>query len=192
MKHEDHDFKHHHKKPCRPACYVGQEAPEWKGTAYVNGAEKEISSEDYKGKWYILYWYPLDFTFVCPTEIVGFEKLRKDFADDGIAIIGCSTDSFHSHAKWFADKGIFPDGVNHPVLADTSHKITNQFGVLHKEKGVGFRATVIVDDKGIIQSYCINNLDVGRSPAETLRTAQACLSGGLCGANWSKGTEFVG
>lgn len=171
---------------------IGTKAPEWKAAAYVDGEHKTLSSEDYKGKWYVLYWYPLDFTFVCPTEIVGFEKLREQFEDDGVAVIGCSTDSVFSHENWFKDKEIFPQGVHHPVLADTNHKVSKAFGVLKKDQGVAFRATVVVDDHGVIQSYAMNNLDVGRNPEETLRTVQACLAGGLCGAGWKKGQEFVG
>lgn len=171
---------------------IGKQAPEWKAVAYVDGEQKEVSSSDYKGKWYVLYWYPLDFTFVCPTEIVGFEKLREQFEDDNVAVIGCSTDSAFSHANWFKDKETFPQGVHHPVLADTTHEVSKAFGVLKDDQGVAFRATVVVDDDGVIQSYAMNNLDVGRNPEETLRTVQACLAGGLCGAGWHKGEEFVG
>lgn len=170
---------------------IGKPAPQWGGPAYVNGEQKAISSSDYQGKWYVLYWYPLDFTFVCPTEIKGFQELLEEFEDDGIGVIGASTDSFYSHKAWFADRDTFPAEITHPVLADTSHTITKAFDVLKEDLGVGYRATVIVDDQGIIRSYNVNDLSVGRSPAEVLRTAQALISGGLCGANWSKGEEFV-
>lgn len=170
---------------------IGEPAPQWQGSAYVNGEQKAISSTDYQGKWYVLYWYPLDFTFVCPTEIKGFQELLEDFDDDGVAVIGASTDSFYSHQAWFADRETFPQEITHPVLADTSHAITKSFGVLKDDLGVGFRATVIVDGDGIVRSYSVNDLSVGRSPAEVLRTVQALLSGGLCGANWSKGEQFV-
>ncbi len=170
---------------------IGQNEPEWKATAYVNGEQKEISSSDYAGKWHIIYWYPLDFTFVCPTEIRGFEKLKKEFEAEGIEIIGASTDSFYSHKAWFEDKSTFPDGVTHPVVADTSHQFSKAFGVLKEDLGVAFRATVLVDDKGVVRSVAINDLEVGRSPSEILRTAQAFKSGGLCGADWHKGEPFV-
>ncbi len=171
---------------------VGKPAPKWKSVAYVNGEEKMISSSDYKGKWYVMYWYPLDFTFVCPTEIRGFEKLAEDFADDGVAIIGASTDSWHSHNAWFNDGKTFADKITHPVIADTNHSVTKKFGYLLKAAGIAYRATVIVDDKGIVRSEAINDLDAGRSPAETLRTVQALQSGGLCGADWEKGADFAG
>ncbi len=170
---------------------VGQKAPEWKATAYVNGEAKEISSKDYEGKWHVLYWYPLDFTFVCPTEIRGFEALLKDFAAEGASVVGASTDSFYSHDAWFKDRSIFPKPITHPVIADTGHQYSKAFGVMKEESGIALRATVIVDDKGIVRSVAINDTEVGRSPAEVLRTVEAFQSGGLCGADWHKGESFV-
>jgi len=170
---------------------IGQPEPAWKAVAYVNGEQKQISNEDYKGKWHVLYWYPLDFTFVCPTEIKGFQSLTSDFKDDNVAVIGVSTDSFFSHKAWFADRKTFPNEITHPVLADTNHSISRAFGVLKEDAGVAYRASVIVDDKGIIRAYHVNDTAVGRSPKEVLRTAQALQSGGLCGADWKKGEKFV-
>ncbi len=170
---------------------VGQKAPEWAGPAYVKGEQKVVSSKDYAGKWYILYWYPLDFTFVCPTEIRGFQDLLGEFKDEGVSVIGVSTDSFFSHNAWFADRKTFPKEITHPVVADTNHSVTKAFGVLKEDLGVGYRATVVVDDQGVIRCMAVNDLSVGRSPAETLRTVQALRSGGLCGADWKKGEKFV-
>ena len=170
---------------------VGQPAPEWTATAYLKGDEKQISSKDYKGKWYVLYWYPLDFTFVCPTEIKGFQSLLDEFADDKISVVGVSTDSYFSHKAWFADRKVFPQEITHPVIADTNHAVSRAFGVLKEDQGVAFRATVVVDDKGIVRSVIVNDLSAGRSPGETLRTVQALQSGGLCGADWKKGDSFA-
>jgi peroxiredoxin (alkyl hydroperoxide reductase subunit C) len=171
---------------------VGRKAPEWTAAAYVNGEQKTLSSKDFAGKWHVIYWYPLDFTFICPTEIVGFQALAEDFADDGVAIIGASTDSFFSHNAWFADRKVFAKEITHPVLADTNHAVSKAFGVLKEEDGIAFRATVIVDDKGVVRSMSVNDLSAGRTPGEVLRTVQALQSGGLCGANWKKGDDFVG
>ncbi|UCF67823.1 MAG: peroxiredoxin [Acidobacteriota bacterium] len=171
---------------------IGQKAPEWSAPAYVNGEQKTLSSKDFAGKWYVLYWYPLDFTFVCPTEIKGFQQLLEDFQEDGVAVIGVSTDSFFSHKAWFDDRKTFPDTITHPVVADTNHHVSRAYNVLKEDDGVAFRATVIVDDKGVIRSMSVNDLSVGRSPNEVLRTVQALQSGGLCGADWKKGEEFVG
>lgn len=171
---------------------IGQKEPAWSATAYVKGEEKKLSSEDYKGKWHVLYWYPLDFTFVCPTEIRGFQSLVKEFSADGVEVIGVSTDSFFSHKAWFADRSIFPEEITHPIVADTGHAVSRAFGVLKEDQGIAYRATVIVDDKGVIRSVAINDLSAGRSPGEALRTVQALQSGGLCGADWKKGDKFVG
>ncbi len=171
---------------------IGEKAPEWSASAYVNGEQKTVSNKDFAGKWYVLYWYPLDFTFVCPTEIRGFQSLLEDFEDDGIGVIGASTDSFFSHEAWFKDREIFAEEITHPVLADTGHAVTRAFGVLKEDAGIAYRATVIVDDKGIIRSISVNDTGVGRSPSETLRTVQAFQAGGLCGADWKKGDTFVG
>lgn len=171
---------------------VGQAEPAWSATAYVNGEQKTVSSKDYAGKWHVLYWYPLDFTFICPTEIKGFQSLIGDFKDDKIEVIGVSTDSFFSHKAWFADRKTFPDTITHPVIADTNHAVSRAFGVLKEDAGIAYRATVVVDDKGIVRSVAVNDLSAGRSPQEVLRTVQALQSGGLCGADWKKGQSFVG
>jgi alkyl hydroperoxide reductase subunit AhpC len=166
---------------------IGQNAPEWSGVAHLRGEEKAIGSADYAGKWYVLYWYPMDFTFVCPTEIKGFQKLLGDFADEQVEVIGASTDSFYAHKAWFADRNTFPEEITHPVVADTNHSLSRAFHVLKQDQGVAFRATAIVDDEGVVRSMSVNDLSVGRNPQEVLRTVQALRSGGLCAAGWKKG-----
>jgi alkyl hydroperoxide reductase subunit AhpC len=171
---------------------VGQKAPEWSATAHVNGEQKTISSADWQGQWYVLYFYPMDFTFVCPTEIKGFQTLLDEFADERTEVIGVSTDSFFAHQAWFADRHTFPQAITHPVVADTSHALCRAFDVLEADHGVAFRATAIVDDHGVVRAVSVNDLSVGRNPMEILRTVQALRSGGLCGAGWKKGDQFVG
>jgi peroxiredoxin (alkyl hydroperoxide reductase subunit C) len=171
---------------------IGNCEPEWCVTAYVEGKEKEITSRDYQGKWHVLYWYPLDFTFVCPTEIRGFQSLLEDFRAEGVEVIGVSTDSFYSHQAWFADRKTFPQEITHPVIADTSHALSRAFGVLKEDQGIAYRATVVIDDQGLVRALGVNDLSVGRNPAEVLRTVQALQSGGLCGTDWQKGGDFVG
>jgi peroxiredoxin (alkyl hydroperoxide reductase subunit C) len=170
---------------------VGQPEPTWCATAYLNGKEVQTRYEDYAGKWHVLYWYPLDFTFVCPTEIKGFQSLLDQFEDEETEVIGASTDSFYSHKNWFQDRETFPEEITHLVIADTNHAVSREFGVLNEEKGVAYRATAIVDDEGLIRAFAANDLSVGRSPAEVLRTLQALRSGGLCGADWKKGEPWV-
>ena len=170
---------------------VGKSAPEWTATAYLRGEEKVLSSRDLAGRWYVLYFYPRDFTFVCPTEIRGFAKLEPRFQDDRVAVIGASTDSFFSHKAWFEDRGTFPEPIGHPVIADTGHHLSRAFGVLREEDGAALRATFVVDDRGIVRSMAVNDAQVGRSPGEVLRTVQGFLSGGLCGSDWKKGDRFA-
>jgi len=170
---------------------IGKKSPEWSATAYVDGEQKTISSADYKGKWHVIYWYPLDFTFVCPTEIKGFQAHLQEFAASDVAVVGASTDSFYSHQAWFADRDTFPQVITHPVIGDTSHAVSKAFGVLKKDAGIAYRATVVVDPEGVVRSVSANDLSVGRNPEEVLRTVQALQSGGLCGVNWHKGESFV-
>jgi peroxiredoxin (alkyl hydroperoxide reductase subunit C) len=170
---------------------IGRKEPAWKAKAYVNGEEVERSSADYRGQWHVIYFYPLDFTFVCPTEIRGFEALQREFSDEGVAILGASMDSYFSYRAWFADRETFPQAITHPVLADTAHGVAKSFGVLNDELGVAYRATVIVDDQGVIRSIATNDLRVGRSPREVSRIVQALRSGGFCGAAWQQGDSFA-
>jgi peroxiredoxin (alkyl hydroperoxide reductase subunit C) len=170
---------------------VGSAAPEWSCDAIVAGEIQRLDSAQLAGKWYLIYWYPLDFTFICPTEIREFERLKPEFDADNVVVLGASTDSVHSHKAWFGDRQVFPAAITHPVLGDTSHAISRAFGVLDEALGTAYRATVIVDNQGIVRSIGINDVQVGRSPAEVLRTVQALLSGGLCGADWRQGDRFA-
>ena len=131
---------------------------------------------------------------------MGHPKQRRSSSANGsiwkstgtaLAVIGASTDSFFSHKEWFSNRDTFPDEITHPVLADTNHVVSRLFDVLKEDDGIAYRATVIVDDKGIVRSTSINDTQVGRNPGEVLRTVQAFQSGGLCGARWKKGDGFV-
>ena len=117
--------------------------------------------------------------------------MLEDFEDDNVALIGASTDSFFSHKAWFEDREIFPEEITHPVIADTSHAVSKAFGVLKEDMGIAYRGTIIVDDEGTVRSVTVSDLGAGRSPQEVLRTVQALQSGGLCGADWKKGDDFV-
>ena len=162
---------------------IGKQAPEWFASAYCAGKEVQLTSKQ--------YFYPLDFTFICPTEIKSFQAMLKEFEQAEISIIGASTDSYHSHNAWFADRTTFPEPITHAVLADTSHNVSKAFNVLNHEMGVAYRATLIIDGDEIIRSVSINDLGAGRSPSETLRTVLALQSGGLCGVDWQPGDSFA-
>jgi alkyl hydroperoxide reductase subunit AhpC len=170
---------------------IGGKAPDWSGVAYHRGEQRPLSSKDYAGKWHVIYWYPLDFTWICPTEIRGFQSLLKEFSDAAIEVVGASTDSFFSHQAWFGDRQVFPEEITHPVLADTNHSISRAFDVLREQSGIAYRASIVIDDAGSVRAYHVNDVKVGRSPAEVLRTARALQSGGYCPANWNKGDGFA-
>jgi lipoyl-dependent peroxiredoxin subunit C len=163
---------------------VGGPAPDFRCQAYVAGQFKDVSLKDFQGKWVCLFFYPLDFTFVCPTEIRAFAQQEAQFREAGCQIVGASTDSVYSHKAWF-EKDI-PE-TKFPVLADTSHKVSRDYGVLIEDKGIALRGTFLIDPKGTLQWMTVNALDVGRSTDEVLRTLQALQTGAKCPANWTKG-----
>ncbi|MDO8137351.1 MAG: peroxiredoxin [Candidatus Brocadiales bacterium] len=168
---------------------VGEKAPDFEEIAYVNGEMKKIKLSDYKGKWVVLFFYPLDFTFVCPTEIKGFSSAQKDFEKLGTVIIGASTDSAYSHKAWLQRD--LPD-VKFPILADTSHKVSIAYGVLKVDAGIANRGTFIIDPNGTLRYAVVSDLGVGRSIRETLRVLQALQTGELCPAEWSPGAKTLG
>ncbi|OGP86192.1 MAG: thioredoxin peroxidase [Deltaproteobacteria bacterium RBG_13_65_10] len=174
---------------------VGQPAPDFTTQAYVNGQFKTVSlkDKDFRGKWVVLFFYPLDFTFVCPTEILGFSDHLAEFQGMGAEVITCSTDSVHSHRAWAntprAKSGV--EGVKIPMLEDTSHRITRDYGVLIEEQGIALRGTFIIDPEGVLQYMVVHALNVGRSVSETLRVLQALQSGGLCPIDWNPGQKHL-
>ncbi|MDP3938530.1 MAG: peroxiredoxin [Deltaproteobacteria bacterium] len=172
---------------------VGKPAPDFTTEAYVNGKFKKVSLKDYKGKWLVLFFYPLDFTFVCPTEILAFSDHLKDFQGVDCEVVTCSTDSVHSHKAWAktprAQSGV--EGVKIPMLEDTNHRISSDFGVLIEGKGIALRGTFIIDPKGILQYQVVHSLNIGRSVTETLRVVEALQSGGLCAIEWKPGDKHL-
>jgi peroxiredoxin 2/4 len=168
---------------------IDQAAPQFTTDAVVDGGDfKKISLADYKGKWVCLFFYPLDFTFVCPTEITQFRDHLKDFRAAGAEVLGCSVDSVHSHKAWLKrDLG----DLGYPLLADLTHRVARDYGVLLEEKGIATRGTFIIDPEQKIQYMGIHNTAVGRDAKEILRVLQALQSGELCGAGWKKGDAPV-
>lgn len=167
---------------------VGNLAPEFKAQAYVAGQFKDVSLKDFQGKWVCLYFYPLDFTFVCPTEIQAFGDKTAEFRELGCEVVACSTDSVYSHKAWFERD--LPN-VKHPVLADTAHSISRDYGVLIEDKGIALRGTFLIDPKGTLQWMSVNALGTGRSVDEVLRTLQALKTGELCPAEWRPGKQTI-
>ncbi|MCM2322957.1 MAG: peroxiredoxin [Oligoflexia bacterium] len=167
---------------------VGNLAPEFRAKAYVGGQFKEVSLKDFQGKWVCLFFYPLDFTFVCPTEIRAFAQRENDFRELGCQVVSCSTDSEYSHKAWY-EKDL-PE-VKYPILADTAHRISRDYGVLIEDQGIALRGTFLIDPKGTLQWMSVNALGTGRSVDEVLRTLQALKTGELCPAEWKPGKATI-
>jgi len=165
-------------------------APDFSALAYHMGDFIEVSLSDYRGKWLVLFLYPLDFTFVCPTELNELAKRYQEFKDLGAEVLAGSVDSVYTHMAWYTTEPQLED-VTFPVLSDTSHNIGKAYGVLHDEAGNHFRATFIIDPEGIIQYHVIHTEMVGRSIKELLRVLQALQTGGLCPVEWEPGQELL-
>lgn len=175
---------------------IGEKFPAFKKKAVVSlehGKEfKEITNEDHikDGKWMIMFWYPKDFTFVCPTEITGFNEKFEEFKSRNTELIAASTDSEFVHLAW---RQHHPDlkKLNFPMLADTSKSLAEELGILEKEEKVAYRATFIVDPSGIIRWVNVNDMSVGRNIEEVLRVLDALQEGGLIPCNWKKGEPKI-
>lgn len=168
---------------------VGQPAPDFKAEAYVNGQFQEVKLGDLRGKWVVLVFYPLDFTFVCPTELRAFAQHYPEFQKEGAEVVAISVDSKFSHKAWL-EKDL-PE-VKYAVVADLTKQVAAQYGVLDEEKGVALRGTFVIDPEGVLQYQVVANLGLGRSTEETLRVIQALKTGELCPADWKKGQKTLG
>jgi alkyl hydroperoxide reductase subunit AhpC len=168
---------------------VGKKAPEFTAEAYASGDFKNINLADYKGKWVVLFFYPLDFTFVCPTEIREFNKQLGEFQKLGAEVVGCSVDSKFSHKAW-DEKEL--GGIKYPILSDFNKEIANRYGILDDRVNAAQRGTFIIDGEGVLRYYVVSDLGVGRSVAETLRVLKALQTGEKCPADWKPGEKTLG
>jgi peroxiredoxin (alkyl hydroperoxide reductase subunit C) len=179
------------------AVLVGKKAPEFKATAAIAGDFKEISLSDLRGKHVVLFFYPLDFTFVCPTELHAFQEKLEQFREMNTEVIGCSVDSQFSHNAWLktpvAEGGI--QGVKYPLLADINKTIARDYDVLIPEAGIALRGTFLIDKDGIVRQQTVNDLPLGRNVDEMLRLVEALQfhekHGEVCPANWKKGEKSM-
>lgn len=168
---------------------IGHPAPQFTCPSVVNGGDfKDVSLSDYKGKWVVLFFYPLDFTFVCPTEILQFKEHLSKFTEKNAVVLGASIDSVHSHKRWIKDD---LGELGFPLLGDVTKRLSRDYGVLLEDKGIATRGTFIIDPEGVIQYMGIHNLNVGRDAGEIVRVLSALQSGELCGAGWKPGSNFV-
>jgi len=174
---------------------IGNKLPEFDLNAVVSiedGREfARINNTTYAGKWQVLFFWPMDFTFICPTEIAEFGRAQEEFEDRDAQILGASTDTHFVHLAWRKDH---PDlrELPYPMLADTKKELAEALGILQQEEGVALRATFIVDPEGIIRWVNVNDLSVGRNVEETIRVLDALQTDELCPCNWKKGEETLG
>ena len=169
---------------------VGKPAPDFQHvTTYHKGEFTKVSLSDYKGKWLIFFFYPRDFTFICPTELRGFAKHKDDLAKLGAEVLSASTDSEHSHKAWFERD--LPQ-VDYPILADTTQKVSRDYGVLDEEDGSSQRGLFIIDPEGIVKYVVVSAGSVGRSVKEVIRVLEALQSGELCPVEWEPGQDTLG
>jgi len=170
---------------------IGSRVPDLTAEAYVPGTRdpQTIAVPAHEGTWTALVFYPRDFTFVCPTELQGFAQLQDDFAAEGARLLAASTDSYWAHKAWFESHSLLAD-VRYPVLADPMQQLSRAFGVLG-EDGAALRATFLIDPEGILCHASVTDLNVGRTPAETLRVLQALRTGELCPVNWRPGVATL-
>jgi len=175
----------------------GQPAPQFEAEALVGQSFKKITLEEYKGRWLVLFFYPLDFTFVCPTEIIAFSDAVGEFEKLNCAVVGSSIDSNFVHLAWAntaRDKGGLGK-LNIPLIGDVTKEVAIAYGALYKEEGYTCRATFIIDAGGIIRHASFNDPPVGRNVNEVLRLVEAYQHsdqvGEVCPANWVRGSATI-
>jgi peroxiredoxin (alkyl hydroperoxide reductase subunit C) len=173
---------------------IADQFPSFTATAVVSlerGREfATLTNQSFEGKWKVYFFWPKDFTFVCPTEIAAFARLNREFSDRDAQLLGVSTDSEYVHLAW---RNQHPDlkDLPFPMIADLKRELTQALGVLDKREGVALRATFIVDPEGVIRFTSVNDLSVGRNPAEVLRVLDALQTDELCPCNWHKGEKTL-
>jgi alkyl hydroperoxide reductase subunit AhpC len=173
---------------------IGKKLPQFKLKATVStdlkNAFTEISSDTYKGKWLVLFFYPKDFTFVCPTEIKGFADMNGKFKDRDAQVLTASTDTEFVHLAWRQNHKDLAN-LPFPMLADVKRELSGALGIIDENEGVAKRATYIVDPDGVIRFVYVTDLSVGRNPAEVLRVLDGLQTDELCPCNWEKGKETI-
>lgn len=170
-----------------PSVRVGHEVPNFHLDAYYKGDFTKVTLDSYQGKWKLLFFYPLDFTFVCPTEILELSKRVKEFEELNTQVLAVSVDSVHSHKAWCEKIG----DLEFPMISDLNKELSVTYNILHDE-GMSLRGAFLIDENNILQSSVINNLNVGRNIEELRRTLSAFQTGDLCPVNWVEGKDTLG
>jgi len=172
---------------------VGDRFPDFELDAVVGKDEPRIDqvrSKDYEGRWLVVFFWPKDFTFVCPTEISGFGRAEARFAELGASVVGASIDNEYVHLAWRKQHPHLRS-LPFPMASDLKRELATELGILDKNEGVALRATFIVDPEGIIRFVSVYDLDTGRSVDEVLRTLEALQTGGLTACGWQRGEETL-
>jgi len=177
------------------AAKVGEKAPAFSmaTTKNLEALDHVATLEDYQGKWLVLFFYPLDFTFVCPTEIRGFNSKINEIRELGADVLGVSIDSVHSHRAWIKtsrEQGGL-GGLSYPLASDITKQVSRDYGILIEEEGIALRGLFIIDPDGILRYQVVCDLNVGRSVDETIRVLHALQSGGLCPIDWHPGDNTL-
>ncbi len=167
---------------------VGKVAPNFTAEGLFGNEVKTVSLKDYRGKWLVLFFYPLDFTFVCPTEITAFNDAYDDFAGMNTEVLSVSVDSVHAHMAWQKDLGVMKFGM----LSDLSHEVSKKYGVLIEDKGIALRGAFVIDPDGVLKMAVVHDLAIGRNVDEIVRVVKACQTGDLCPINWKPGAKTLG
>jgi len=175
---------------------IGQPAPDFDmaSTRNIEKLDANVKLSDYQGKWVVLLFYPLDFTFVCPTELTTFSDRYDDFEAINAEVVGVSTDSVYSHRAWLRtprDSGGV-EGLRYPLGSDITGAVARDYDVLIEDKGIALRGLFVIDPEGILRYKVVHDLNIGRSAEETLRVIQALQTGGLCQAEWRPGQKTLG
>jgi len=167
---------------------VSQMAPDFEAEAVIDGDFKTIKLSDYRGKWVVLFFWPLDFTFVCPTEVTAFSRRLDDFKALGAEIFGASCDSKFTHLAWKEKIG----EIRYPMVSDITKEISSEYGVLLEAEGVSLRGLFIIDPEGKLRYQVVHDLSVGRNVDEVLRVIKALQTGELCPVDWEEGMQTLG
>lgn len=167
---------------------VGEPAPDFEMEGIMGREFVTVSLSDYKGKWVVLFFYPFDFTFICPTEIKEFTSRHKDIEALNGQVLGASVDSKYAHLAWVDDIG----EQAYPLMSDITKQVSLDYEVLIEDQGIAQRGTFIIDPEGIVRWLNVSDLNVGRSVEETIRALRALQTGELCPVEWEPGEETLG
>ena len=167
---------------------IGQKAPDFIMQGIFKGEIRDVHLEDFTGKWIVLFFYPGDFTFVCPTEVKEFSVKNNELKELDAQVLGVSVDSIHAHKAWIKELG----ELNYPLLSDITKEVSRRYGVLILDKGISLRGAFIIDPEGFLRYIVVHDLDIGRSVDEILRVLRALQTGEMCPVEWRPGKSTLG